>query len=357
MHRFSITSARSFPRNGPLDSLTSTSTTGKPSGSRTFGWILLASAILAFAGPPAHIVSAQDFPSRPVRVVVSTTPGGTTDFITRLIAKELNDGWSQGVAVENRPGAGGTIGYEYVAKSPPDGHVIAFVAGEFTVSAAVYKKLPYDPLADFAPVALVAFAPLVLVVNPRLPVRSVNELIAYVKQNPEQIKYSSTGNGGVTHLAAELLKRMSGIKMMHIPYKGTVPAVTDLMSGQVDLTFTGMATAMPLVTAGKLRLLAVTGKSRSPMFPDIPTVGESVPGFEFNNWFGILAPKATPKNVVAQLHDRTMHALQVPEVRKKLLAQNVEPATEISSAQFGEMIAKEIGEYTKLVKDIGVHID
>lgn len=317
---------------------------------------LLAVLLGTVIGATDRALHAQAFPSRPVRIVVPTTPGGTLDLVTRLLAPKLNESWGQGVVVDNRAGAGGIIGYEVAAKANPDGHTITMVASTFTVTASVHRKLPYDSLRDFAPVSLVAFSPWVLVVHPSLPARTVKELIAITKERPGQINYASTGSGGATHLAAELFKNLTGADITHVPYKGTIPAVSDVISGQVQLTITGLTAAMPQVTAGKLRLIAVTGRNRTPSLPDVPTIGESVPGYEYNNWFGALAPRGTPSAVVVQLQSGIAHALKAKEVRQALLAQSIEPVGS-SPAQFGEMLQQEIGKYTKLARKIGVQVD
>lgn len=314
-------------------------------------------AVLTLVGMlPDRTVHAQGFPTRAVRIVVPTTPGGTLDFVARLLAQKLNESWGQGVIVDNRAGAGGIIGYDVAAKANPDGHTIAIVASTFTVTASVRGKLPYDSVRDFAPVTLVAFSPWVLVVHPSLPVRTVKELIALTKERPGQINYASTGSGGATHLAAEMLKSMTGANITHVPYKGTAQAVNDVVGGQVQLTITGLTAAMPQVTSGKLRLLAMTGRNRTAALPDVPTIGESVPGYEYNNWFGVLAPRATPNPIVLQLHGNIVRALQANEVRQPLVAQSIEPVG-TTPAQFGDMIRQEIGKYTKLAKSIGVQVD
>ena len=313
-------------------------------------------AVLALVGALPGTVHAQGFPTRAVRIVVPTTPGGTLDFVARLLAQKLNESWSQGIIVDNRAGAGGIIGYDVAAKANADGHTIAIVASTFTVTASVHGKLPYDSLRDFAPVTLVAFAPWVLVVHPSLPVRTVKELITLTKERPGQINYASTGSGGATHLAAEMLKSMTGANLTHVPYKGSAQAVTDVVGGQVQLTITGLTATMPQVTSGKLRLLAMTGRNRTAAMPDVPTIGESVPGYEYNNWFGVLAPRATPNAIVVQLHGTIVRALQANEVRQPLIAQSIEPVGN-TPAQFGDMIRQEIGKYTKLAKAIGVQVD
>jgi len=304
---------------------------------------------------PGHAALAQGFPSQPVRIVVSTGAGGGLDLAARQLAQKLAESWTGGVLVENRTGAGGTIGVTAVARAAPDGHTLAFISTSFATNASVYGKLPYDSLRDFAPVSQTAWSPLMLVVNPSLPVRSVKDLVALAKQRPGQINYATTGTGGVLHLAGELLKSMAGIDLVHVPYKGTVPAVTDVIGGQVEVTITGLPVAIPQVAARKLRALAVTGTRRSAIAPEIPTIGESVPGYEFNNWHGIIVPAATPKDVVARLHAGIVRALQTMDLRQKVLEQGDEPVGS-TSVQFADLIHSEIGKYAKLVNAIGVRV-
>ena len=318
--------------------------------------VIAVMAAAGMAGATDRAAVAEAFPTRPVRIVVPTTPGGTLDFVARLIAPKLNESWGHGAIVDNRAGAGGIIGYDIAAKANPDGHTIAMVASTFTVTAGVHRKLPYHSVHDFAPVTLVTYSPWVLVVHPGLPVRSVKELIAITRERPGQINYASTGNGGATHLAVELLKSLTGADLTHVPYKGTVAGVIDVISGQVQLIITGFTSTMPQVTSGKLRLIAMTGRSRIAALPDVPTIGESVPGYEYNNWFGVLAPRATPRLIVLRLHGDIVRALQTNDVRQPLLAQSMEPAG-TTPAQFGDTIQQEISKYATLAKKLGVQID
>jgi len=297
---------------------------------------------------------AQSLQNRPVRIVVPTAPGGTLDLLTRVMAPKLGEAWGATVVVDNRAGASGIIGYEAVAKANPDGHTMAMVGSTFSVTAAVYRKLPFDALDDFVPVSLVAYSPWGIIVNASLPARTVKELVALSKER--QINYASTGTGGATHLAAELFKSMTGAQMTHVPYKGTAPALNDVISGQVQLTITGITTAMPHVATGKLRVLAVTAKKRVPSLPDVPTIAESVPGYEYNNWFGALAPRAAPVSVVAQLQRGIEQALKATEVRQVLVAQGLEPVGS-SPPQFRDMLRQEIAKYSKLASSIGVQLD
>ena len=313
-------------------------------------------AVMWIVGAPDRAAHAQEFPTRTVRIVVPTAPGGSNDFIARLLVKELGRTWTQVVIVDNRPGAGGTIGFDAVAKAAPDGHTICLGSSQFTGSASIYSKLPYDARRDFVPVTLLAYAQWVLIVHPSLPVRSVKELIAFAKSRPGQLSYASSGTGSGAHFGGELLQRMTGIKMVHVPYKGAALMVTDVIAGQVQLTMTGLGGAMPHAASGKVRALAVTGKNRSAVAPDVPTIGETVPGFQFNNWFGVFVARATPNDIVAQLHASFVRAVQTKEVSQPLLAQSIEPAG-TSSAQFSDMVQQEIETWTRLAKELGVRAD
>ena len=301
-------------------------------------------------------LSQQGYPSKVVRIVVPTTAGGSIDLTARLIGQRLTEYWGQNVIIDNRAGAGGVIGADAVAKAVPDGHTVGFIASMFTVSASVYRKLPYDSINDFVPVTQLASSAWALAANATLPVHSVKELVALAKKNPGQINYASTGSGGATHLAFELLKSMTGTQIVHIPYKGTVPAVNDLVGGQVGLMITGLPAMMPHVTTGRLRLLGMAGSSRSAVLPELPTIGETIPGYEYNNWFGVVAPRGTPNEIVVSLRDGIVRALQTNEVKRALLAQSIEPLG-TTPAQFGELMRNEIAKYTKLSKAIGVSVD
>jgi tripartite-type tricarboxylate transporter receptor subunit TctC len=316
---------------------------------------LLAFGLLGLAAlqTAAH---AETFPNRPVRIIVPTGAGGGLDQTGRLIAQKLSELWGQGVVVDNRVGAGGTIGIDAVAKAAPDGYTIGVFATAFVINASIYSKLPYDSLRDFAPISLVSYSPLVLVVNPSLPVHSVADLVALAKEKPGQINYSSTGTGGGVHLAIEMLRGLTGINVVHIPYKSTVAAVTDVIEGQVQFTVTGLPVAMPMVTAGRLRNVAIAGTMRSPAAPDLPTISETVPGYVFNNWIGVLAPARTPPEVLAKLHDSILQIMQSPDLLQKMKAQGDVPATN-SAAEFGDMIKREIATYGALVKSTGAKID
>jgi tripartite-type tricarboxylate transporter receptor subunit TctC len=289
-------------------------------------WINLSIAAALLGG--AVSVHAQAFPSRPVRFVVHFPPGGPTDFVGRALGQRLSETWKQPVVIENRPGAGGVIGVEMVLRSPPDGHTLLFGTSGSLALAPALSKLPYDVFTDLAPVTLVVINPQILVVHPSLPVRTVSELVKLARSKPGQINYASVGPGSPNHMGMELLKSMSGIDMVHIPYKGTTPAMTDVISGQVSLLFNSMPSVLPHVRSGRLRALAVGSAKRSPAAPDVPTVAETpgLQGFQYTTWYALLAPAATPKEVVNQINAESVRALSQPDMFELLASQGAEPA-------------------------------
>ena len=302
------------------------------------------------------VIQAQAFPNKPVRVIVPTGAGGSNDLVARAIATTLGEIWGQSVLVDNRAGASGTIGADIVAKAPPNGYTIGLVASTFASVASMGGKLPFDSIRDFAPVSHVASAPWVVVVNPGLAAKTTAEFIQLAKKMPGKINYSSTGEGGAIHLAGELLKSMAGIDLQHVPYKSTVQGMNDVISGQVEMTITSVGAAMPHVTAGKLRALAVTGASRSRQAPSIPTIGETVPDYEFDNWFGVLAPRGTPSDIVLQIRDAMVRSLASREVSQVFAGMSIEPIGS-SPAQFADKIRNEITKFSKLARDLGLRTD
>ena len=316
----------------------------------------LALSIAIFAGA-SSVVFAQSYPSKPIRFIVPYPPGGLTDVVARTIAQKLTESWGQPVVIDNRGGAGGVIGTEMAAKAIPDGYTILMAGLPFAVSACVYSKLPYDPIKDFAPVTLVASTPLVLVVHPSLPAKSVKELIALAKSKPGQLNYASSGNGTGTHLSGELLKTMADIKMVHSPYKGGAPGVTALLGGEVQLMFTGLSSAMPHVKAGKLRALGVTTAKRSAAEPDLPTLAEAgLPGFEVDQWLGVLAPAKTPREIVTKFNVEIAKILHMPEVKSRYQKQGID-AVGSSPEQFASYVKAEIAKWAQVVKDSGTRVD
>lgn len=280
-------------------------------------------ACWSMAAPAAD----EPYPSRPIQLVVPYTPGGNTDILGRLIAQKLGEAWGANVVVENRPGAGGTIGVNLVAKSKPDGYTMAIAAfGNILVAKSLYKNLPYDPVADLEPVILVATPPTVLTATASLPVDNVAELIAYGKAHPGMLNYGSSGKGTSNHLFGELFSSMAGVQMTHVPYKGSGPAMNDLVAGLTQLNFAPLPLVLPSIKAGTLKALAVTGSQRLPMLPDVPTVAESgLPGYEGLGWFGLMVPKGTPQPIVDKLNAEVNKILSAPDVRERLTAEGAVP--------------------------------
>jgi tripartite-type tricarboxylate transporter receptor subunit TctC len=296
----------------------------------------------------------QQYPTKPIRVLVGFPPGGNSDFVARVVARGLGDLWGQQAIVENRPGAGGNIAAEMVAKAPPDGHTLLLAVFAHTVNPSLYSKLPFDPLKDFAPILLCASAANVLVVHPSLPVKSVKEMIALAKAKPGAITYASAGNGTASHLAGELLRMLSGIDIVHVPYRGTGPAHTDLMGGRVTMLFGVMAGTLPSVRAGRLRALAVTTLKRWPGAAEVPTMSEAgVSGFELNSWSGLLAPAGTPRGIVMRLNTEVARLLHTSETRERLYAFGAEPA-ENTPEEFAAYLGSELAKWAKVVKAAGI---
>jgi tripartite-type tricarboxylate transporter receptor subunit TctC len=317
----------------------------------------LALAGCALAALVAGTLHAQDYPSRPVKVIVPFSPGGAVDGPMRMIAQELSKRFGQQVVVENKPGAGATIGADIVAKAAPDGYTLLLASQTVTISATLYPKLPYDAMADFAPISLIGREPGVLVVNPALPVKTFQEFVAYVKERPGQVDYASSGNGSGQHLFAALLASMTGMKMNHIPYKGSGQATTDLLGGQVMVSIPGTAGMVGHIKAGKLRALAVTGAKRSPQLPDVPTVMESgVPGYEAYVWMGLLAPKGTPAPIIDRLHQELMQALATSEVKTYMANAGIEIVGS-TPAEFGRFFRSEKDLWAKVIRETGAKID
>ena len=319
---------------------------------------LLAIVATAIAAPLTFAQGAANYPAKPVRLVVPFPAGGTTDILARAVAQRLSEAWGQQVIVDNRPGAGGNIGSDLVAKAKPDGYTLLMgTVGTHAINPSLYRNMPYDHVKDFAPVILVAGVPNVLVVNPSLPVHSVPELIAYAKANPGKLNFASSGNGTSIHLSGELFKAMTGVEMTHVPYKGSAPALTDLIGGQVQLMFDNLPSSLPFIKAGKLRALAVTSGARAAALPDLPTLAESgLPGFEASSWFGVLAPAGTSRDIVAKLNGAIAGWLASPEAKEKLLAQGAIAAGG-TPEDFARHIGAETSKWAKVVKASGAHID
>jgi tripartite-type tricarboxylate transporter receptor subunit TctC len=309
--------------------------------------------MFAFAMVMAE-AAAQGYPSKPIKIVVPYPPGGFNDTLGRTLAAKFSEAWGQPSFVENKPGGNTLIGTDFVAKSPPDGYTLLIVAFPFAVTPSLTKQMPYDTLRDFAPVILAAQSPNLLVVNPQVPVKTVGELIALAKSQPGKLSYASTGNGSSNHISMELFKSMAGVDIVHIPYKGSAPAVSDLLGGQLAVMFDNVPNVLPQVKAGKLRALGTSGTKRTPLAPDVPTIAEAgVPGYEVTVWFGLVAPAGTPREIVQKLNAEVLKILALPDVRERFLAQGVEPVGS-TPEQFGEHIRAQMSKWSKVVQDAGV---
>jgi tripartite-type tricarboxylate transporter receptor subunit TctC len=314
-------------------------------------------AALALSIPAA--VQAQAYPSRPVKIVVPYAPGGPNDIVARLLAEKLTASTGQTFLVENKPGGGSNIGAEAVAKSPADGYTLLVAATSHSINMTLFPKesLKYDLLKDFAPVSLLMTGPLVLVTNPATPAKNVKEFVALAKSKPGKMSYGSSGNGASTHLAGEMLNAAAGIETIHVPYKGSGPALTDLMGGQIDFMVDTMISAMPFVTSGKLRALATTGKTRSPVLPDVPTLAEQgYPGFEAVAWIGLLAPAKTPPEVVARLNAEVKKVLDQAEVKGRLSVQGFTAEWQKPEA-FGAYMGREVVKWGAIVRKANVKVE
>jgi len=321
---------------------------------RTLALILLAA--IALVAPP--MAGAQAYPSRPVKLVVPFPPGGSLDIAGRLIAQRLTEMWGQAVVVENKPGAGGNIGADFVAKSTPDGYTILLGAlSTHAVNPNLYAKMPYDAVKDFAPITLIATTPNVLVVNAATPVGNVREFIAWTRANPGKLAFGSGSNGSAGHLAGELYKVDTGTDAVHIPFKGGAPATQALLAGDTQFMFDNLANAMAQVKAGKLKALAVTTAERSKLVPELPTMAEAgLQGFDISTWYGLFAPAGTPTAIVAKWNADVTKILTTPDVRAKLMADGAEPAPD-TPEQFAQMISRELAKYARIIKASGAKVD
>jgi len=298
---------------------------------------------------------AEDFPSRTVTIVVPYTPGGSTEILARILAQNLTQRLGQSVIVENRPGAGTVIGTSFVAKAEPDGYTLLMVTPTpMAINVRVHKELPYDPAKDFVPLAMLASAPFMLIVNPDLPVRSVTELIAYAKERPGKLSYGSGGVGAPHHLYAELFKSMTGIQLTHVPYKGSVPALNDVLAGHIELMFCDVPPSAGMIQAGKVRALGVTTKARLAAFPDIPPINDSVPGFEVAGWFMIVAPARTPAAVVDRLHGEMKAVLAAPAIKEQIAKLSLIPLDSPSVDAMKAFVKSEIVRWGKVVEAAGI---
>jgi len=315
----------------------------------------MAAVALALA---STVVTAQAWPSKPIKYIVPFAPGGTTDILARTVGEKLSVALGQPVIIENKPGAGGGVGAEFVAKAAPDGYTImGGTISTHAINASLYKNLPYDPIKDFVPIVLLARVPNMLVVNVDIPAKSVPELIALLKANPGKYSFASSGNGTSQHLSGELFKSMSGTEMQHIPYKGSPPALQDVVGGQVTMTFDNITTAWTLAKAGKLRALAVTTASRSAVAPDVPTLAESgLAGFEVSSWQGVFAPAGTPPDIVRRLNAEIVKILNTPDVKEKLVSLGLDVGGN-TPEEFLVMVKAEVVKWADVVKKSGAKVD
>ena len=311
-------------------------------------------ALATIAATAAAPCLAQNYPNGPLKIVSPYPPGGGTDILGRTVGQKLNERFGVPVVIDNRSGANGTLGAALVAKSPADGHTLLFVPAGYAANPGLYKSLPYDQARDLAPASHLASGPLVLVVHPSLPVKSVRELIALARSRPGEINVGSAGNGSLPHLSLELFNATSGVRMTHIPYKGSGAAIVDVMSGQVPVYFMNILQSLPLIKAGKLRALGVTSPQRSPIAPGLPAIAEAgLPDFDMTNWYGMLVPAATPRDVIGKLQQEVARILNLPELKERLAADGM---TVVGStpAQFVEFLARETAKYNRIIQAAGI---
>src|SRR5687767_2277522 len=317
-------------------------------------------ALIALCCATVHAAqkdAGSAFPTKPIRLIVPFTPGGGTDITARAVAQKLTESWGQTVVADNRPGANGTIGVDMAAKSAPDGYTLTMISSSHAVNVGLYAKLPYDLLKDLAPVTQLTRQPYSLVIHPGVPAKSVKELIAFAKAKPGGLNYGSSGTGGISHLAGAMLGSMTGTELVHVPYKGGAPAMTDVIAGQIQMLFGTILLTGPHVKAGRLRVLAVTTPQRWPGTPDLPTMQEAgVPGFEITQWYGLLIPIKTPQPIVDKLNKEIARILHQPDVKEKLAMDGAE-AVGNSSEQWGAHVRTEVVKYGKLVKQMGLKLE
>ncbi len=317
----------------------------------------LAFSVGALAGAVGGAFAQSNYPIKPIRLIVPFPPAGAADILSRTIGPKLGEALGQQVVIDNRTGAGGNIAADIVAKAQPDGYTLLMgFVGTHGINTSLYSKLSYDAVKDFAPVTLTAASTLILVSHPSLPVKSVKDLIALAKSKPGQLNFASPGSGTPQHLGGELLKRMAGVDMLHIPYKGAGPILADLLGGQVSLAYISMPAALPHIKSEKLRALGVTSSKRSAVAPDVPTIAESLPGYEVDNWYGALAPAGTPREIVNKLNGAIAKVLQLPDVKERLAGQGFETLSS-TPAQFAAYIKSEIVKWAQVIKESGARVD
>ena len=320
-----------------------------------FVWLFAVGSLIAIGAPSAF---AQSWPTRPIKIVIGFPPGGATDIISRDFAAKLSDELKQQILIENKPGAGGTIGADFVAKSAPDGYTLTIgTTSNHAIAVSLYKSLPYDPVKDFAPITMLAVSQNVVVINPTVPANNIRELVAYAKANPGKLNFGSSGNGTISHLTGEMFNTLNGTQITHIPYKGSAFVFPDLLSGQISLMYDSTISIGALVKSGKVKALAVTGSKRSSLMPELPTVAESgYPGFESTNWFGFFAPAATPKDVLARLHAATVKALAATDLHARFALQGAEVVANKPEEALA-MLKTDIAKWADVAKKSGARID
>ncbi len=310
--------------------------------------------VLALPALSSLVAQAQGWPSKPVRIVAASSPGSGVDLVARVLAQKLGEQLGQPFTVDNRAGAGGNLGAEIAARSLPDGYTLFMGTPAHAINAALYRKLGYDLLRDFTPVSLATTGHYVLVVNPSVPARSVRELVALARASPGRLTYASAGTGNATHLAGELLRSMAGVDLLHVPYKGSGPALSDVIAGHADLMFANLTAALPHIRAGRLRGLGTTGSSRAVSARELPTIAEAgVPGYAVGAWYGVLAPAGTPEEIVSRLNAELGRALRAPDTRARLAADAADPAPG-TPAEFGRLIQSEIATWTRVIAQAGI---
>ena len=310
-----------------------------------------------FSIAAGQAVNAQDYPTRSIRIVVAYSPGGGTDLISRTLARKLTESWGQTVVVDNRPGAGGILGTEIVARAAPDGYTLGTIPSTHAINPSLFRKLPYDPIKDFVMVNMLATSPNILAAHPSLPVRTTKDLIALAKRRPGELTFASAGVGSTTHLAGEYFKRLAGIDTLHVPYKGSGQAEIDLAGGQVHYMVDSMPAALPNVRSGKTRALATTGKQRFPALPEVPTVIESaLPGYESISWWGIVAPAGLPAAITAKLQKEIVRVMNLPDVREFMLRQGADSWT-IGPQEFLDYLKRETDLYARIVREAGIKVE
>jgi tripartite-type tricarboxylate transporter receptor subunit TctC len=321
--------------------------------------LLLTATAFAVAGATAHAAStksAQSYPIRPIRIIATAAPGSGPDILSRLVGQKLTGAWGQQVVVDNRAGATGTIGAEIASRATPDGYTLMMATSLHAIVHNLFPKLKYDLTRDFAPISLLGSVPFLLVVNPSVPAKNVSELIALAKAKPGNLRYGSGGSGSPPHLCGEIFKTLTGVDMVHVPYKSITPALTELMGGQVQLAFAVIPAALPMVKAGKLRALGVSSVKRAALIPELPTIAETVPGYEYIGWYGLVAPTGTPRAIISKLNAELLKTMQSSEFKQRLTAIGAEPLG-TSPQEFASFMREEIGKLGKVVKEAGARVD